>query len=91
MKFCSKFFALILVCFALVACGKSADEKALAEAEKGLTHQEKVILEESLSSKDVNPSRQAMPKCEERDKSGYYIVPGGCTKADWAAWRAAGN
>lgn len=76
MKSSWKILAVVLVAFALSACNQSNEEKMLAAASK---------------NKDVNPSRQAMPKCEERDKDGHYIVPGGCTKADWAAWRAAGN
>ncbi len=71
-----KLVGVVLVCIVLTACGKSVEEKTVVEA---------------VNNKDVNPSRQSAPKCEKRDSKGFYIVPGGCTKAEFRAWKERGS
>lgn len=93
MKSCSKLVVLILVCFALVACGMSDEEKAVAEAMKGLTSQEKAILEKALkeNSRNADPYRPAMPKCAKRGADRRYINGVGCTDEERNAWEARGR
>ena len=73
MKSCSKLFALTLVCFALVACGKAAEEKHMESASKNL----------DLSGSRINT---AAPDCAKRGEDRKYINGRGCTAAEWKAF-----
>lgn len=73
MKFCSELFALTLVCFALVACGKSTEEKTLESASKNL----------DLSGSRIN---SAMPDCDKRGEDRKYINGKGCSEAERKAF-----
>ena len=87
-----KLVGVVLVCIVLTACGKSAEEKVLAETDESLTHQEKAELEKALDESSKSKGFHANgPKCEKRDSKGAYIVPGGCTHADMKAWRERGS
>lgn len=67
-----KILGLALVCLMLTACGKSNEEKVLAEAK---------------AQNNASTTKQSMPDCARRDpKTRKYLNGKGCTDDAYKAW-----
>lgn len=70
-----KLVGVVLICFALTACGKTTEEKALA-----------AVNNESADAKQSQEMLHYGPDCAQFNKDGTRKVVGGCTREQWAEW-----